>query len=78
MAFLKLLKISDVGAEISMAFLKLLKIFKSDESGALSLNWAAMSAAVLGFGQVVMTVVGSGVTGLGDAIVVEQRRQRHN
>ena len=44
------------------------KTFKSDESGAVTVDWVVLTAAIVGLGMVVMVTVGGGVTGLGDAI----------
>ena len=45
------------------------KAFKNDESGAVTVDWVVLTAAIVGLGMVVMTTVGGGITGLGDAIV---------
>jgi Flp pilus assembly pilin Flp len=57
-----------------MKLLHSLIAFKRDDSGALTIDWALMVASIVALGQVVMTVVGSSLTGLGDAIVVDQRK----
>ena len=51
-----------------MKLLNLFKAFKSDESGAVTVDWVVLTAAIVGLGMVVMVTVGGGVTGLGDAI----------
>ena len=48
---------------------KLFKNFKSDESGAVTVDWVVLTAAIVGLGMVVMKTVGGGITGLGDSIV---------
>ncbi len=48
-----------------MKLLNILKNFKSDESGAVTVDWVVLTAAIVGLGLAVMTSVGSGVTGLG-------------
>ena len=50
----------------------LTKALKRNESGAMTVDWGALTAAVVGHGMVVMTTVGGGITGLGDAIVTER------
>ena len=50
-----------------MKLLNLFKAFKSDESGAVTVDWVVLTAAIVGLGMVVMVTVGGGVTGLGDA-----------
>lgn len=51
--------------------LNLFKNFKKDESGAVTVDWVVLTAAIVGLGMVVMTTVGGGITGLGDAIVTD-------
>ena len=47
------------------------KAFHKDESGAVTVDWVVLTAAIVGLGMVVMTTVGGGITGLGDAIVTD-------
>ncbi len=47
------------------------KAFHNDESGAVTVDWVVLTAAIVGLGMVVMTTVGGGITGLGDAIVTD-------
>jgi Flp pilus assembly pilin Flp len=54
-----------------MKFLNIFKAFKSDESGAVTVDWVVLTAAIVGLGMVVMTTVGGGIEGLGDAIVAD-------
>jgi len=54
-----------------MKLLNLFKTFKSDEAGAVTVDWVVLTAAIVGLGMVVMTTVGGGITGLGDAIVTD-------
>ncbi len=54
-----------------MKLLNLFKAFKKDESGAVTVDWVVLTAAIVGLGMVVMTTVGGGITGLGDAIVTD-------
>ena len=51
-----------------MKLLNLFKTFKSDESGAVTVDWVVLTAAIVGLGMVVMTTVGGGVTGLATSI----------
>ena len=53
----------------AMKLLNIFKSFKSDESGAVTVDWVVLTAAIVGLGMVVMTTVGGGIEGLGDAIV---------
>jgi Flp pilus assembly pilin Flp len=50
---------------------KLFKNFKSDESGAVTVDWVVLTAAIVGLGMVVMKIVGGGITGLGNDIVTD-------
>ena len=51
-----------------MKLLNLFKAFKSDESGAVTVDWVVLTAAIVGLGMIVITSVGTGVTGLADRI----------
>jgi Flp pilus assembly pilin Flp len=51
-----------------MKLLSILKNFKSDESGAVTVDWVVLTAAIVGLGMVVMSTVGEGVTTLGTTI----------
>jgi Flp pilus assembly pilin Flp len=51
--------------------MKLLNIFKSfhnDESGAVTVDWVVLTAAIVGLGMVVMQTVGGGIEGLGGKV----------
>jgi Flp pilus assembly pilin Flp len=50
---------------------KLFKNFKSDESGAVTVDWVVLTAAIVGLGMVVMKIVGGGIEGLGNDIVTD-------
>ena len=54
-----------------MKIANLFKSFKNDESGAVTVDWVVLTAAIVGLGMVVMTTVGGGITGLGDSIVTD-------
>ena len=43
------------------------KSFANDETGAVTVDWVVLTAAIVGLGIVVMTSVGGGITGLADA-----------
>jgi len=53
----------------AMKLFNFFKAFKSDESGAVTVDWVVLTAAIVGLGMVVMTTVGGGIEGLGSAIV---------
>jgi Flp pilus assembly pilin Flp len=54
-----------------MKLLNLFKTFKNDESGAVTVDWVVLTAAIVGLGLVVMTTVGGGIETLGDGIVTD-------
>ena len=54
-----------------MKLLNIFKTFKNDESGAVTVDWVVLTAAIVGLGMVVMTTVGGGITGLGDKVVTD-------
>ena len=54
-----------------MKLLNILKNFKSDESGAVTVDWVVLTAAIVGLGMVVMTTVGQGIEDLSADIVDE-------
>lgn len=53
-----------------MKLFKLAK-FAKDESGAVTVDWVVLTAAIVGLGAVVMTTVSGGVTSLAGEIVTE-------
>ena len=61
-----------------MKLLNLFKAFKSDESGAVTVDWVVLTAAIVGLGMVVMTTVGGGVESLGGEIVTDLTNQSIN
>ena len=52
-----------------MRTLKLFKYFINDESGAVTVDWVVLTAAIVGLGIVVMNIVGTGIQSLGTKIV---------
>ncbi|MGV8952328.1 MAG: Flp family type IVb pilin [Cypionkella sp.] len=50
---------------------KLFKNFKNDESGAVTVDWVVLTAAIVGLGMVVMKIVGGGIEGLSNDIVTD-------
>jgi len=52
-----------------MKLLNLFKTFKNEESGAVTVDWVVLTAAIVGLGMVVMGTIGGGIEGLGDSIV---------
>jgi Flp pilus assembly pilin Flp len=51
-----------------MTFLNIFKTFKNDESGAVTVDWVVLTAAIVGLGMVVMTAVGGSIEGLAGEI----------
>ena len=51
-----------------MKFLTNLKTFAADESGAVTVDWVVLTAAIVGLGLAVITSVRSGVQSLGTDI----------
>ena len=51
-----------------MKLFKLLKNFRKDESGAVTVDWVVLTAAIVGLGIVVMTTVGGGIKSLASKI----------
>ena len=59
-----------------MTFLNILKFFKNDEAGAVTVDWVVLTAAIVGLGIVVMTTVGGGIETLSKttaAKIIEQK-----
>ncbi|MBP6738025.1 MAG: pilus assembly protein [Rhodobacteraceae bacterium] len=61
-----------------MKLLNIFKAFKSDESGAVTVDWVVLTAAIVGLGMVVMTTVGGGIESLGGEIVTDLTNQSIN
>ena len=61
-----------------MKLLNIFKNFKNDESGAVTVDWVVLTAAIVGLGMVVMTTVGGGIEDLGDDIVTDLTDQSIN
>lgn len=53
---------------MTMKLLNIFKSFKNDESGAVTVDWVVLTAAIVGLGLVVMTAVGGGIETLSDKI----------
>ncbi|MDG1280026.1 MAG: hypothetical protein P8O10_01865 [Pseudorhodobacter sp.] len=49
--------------------LNFLKKFFNDESGAVTVDWVVLTAAIVGLGMVVMSSVGGGIETLGSSVV---------
>lgn len=48
--------------------MNLLKTFLKDESGAVTVDWVVLTAAIVGLGIAVMTSVGGGTVTLSDKV----------
>jgi Flp pilus assembly pilin Flp len=51
-----------------MKLLKLAKTFANDESGAVTVDWVVLTAAIVGLGIAVLTSVGNSTKSLADTI----------
>lgn len=51
-----------------MNFLKLAKKFQRDENGAVTVDWVVLTAAVVGLGVAVLTVVSGGTKNMATGI----------
>ena len=51
-----------------MKFFKMFKKFNDDESGAVTVDWVVLTAAIVGLGIAVVGVVRGSINGLGDKI----------
>jgi Flp pilus assembly pilin Flp len=54
-----------------MKLVNFLKRFQNDESGAVTVDWVVLTAAIVGLGIAVLTSVSSGTTSLADTISTE-------
>jgi len=57
--------------EIEMKLFKLVKNFRNDESGAVTVDWVVLTAAIVGLGIAVLSSVSSGTTTLAGTISSE-------
>jgi len=48
--------------------MKRMNAFLSDESGAVTVDWVVLTAAIVGLGIAVLTSVGGGTTSLADKV----------
>lgn len=48
--------------------LNFLKDFRSDEDGAVTVDWVVLTAAIVGLGIAVLTVIGDGTMALSNKI----------
>jgi Flp pilus assembly pilin Flp len=54
-----------------MKLLNLFKSFKNDESGAVTVDWVVLTAAIVGLGLVVMTTVSGSLSTAASAIATD-------
>ncbi len=54
-----------------MKLFKMFKNFTNDESGAVTVDWVVLTAAIVGLGIAVLGTVESGITSLGSKISTE-------
>jgi len=48
--------------------MKMFNAFLNDESGAVTVDWVVLTAAIVGLGIAVLTSVGNGTTSLADKV----------
>ncbi len=51
-----------------MKLIKMLRSFKADDSGAVTVDWVVLTAAIVGLGIAVLAVVDDGVSNLSSDI----------
>ncbi|WP_298910600.1 hypothetical protein [uncultured Aliiroseovarius sp.] len=51
-----------------MKLFEMIKNFKADEDGAVTVDWVVLTAAIVGLGIAVLTSVSGGTTSLADKI----------
>lgn len=56
-----------------MKLFSLLKKFRADESGAVTVDWVVLTAAIVGLGVVVINTVGGGITDVATDMAAEIR-----
>ena len=56
-----------------MNLLNIFKAFKNDESGAVTVDWVVLTAAIVGLGLIVMQTVGGGIEELAGEINADLR-----
>ena len=56
-----------------MKLFSLLKKFRADESGAVTVDWVVLTAAIVGLGVVVINTVGDGITDVANGMATEIR-----
>ncbi|HBD91281.1 MAG: hypothetical protein A2092_06700 [Rhodobacteraceae bacterium GWE1_64_9] len=54
-----------------MKLSNIFKKFRNDESGAVTVDWVVLTAAIVGLGIVVLQTVGGSVESTADAIAAE-------
>ncbi|NBC34764.1 MAG: hypothetical protein GVY13_18990 [Alphaproteobacteria bacterium] len=55
--------------------LNYIKNFRTDEDGAVTVDWVVLTAAIVGLGIAVLTTVGEQADALGDDIATEMSSQ---
>ncbi|GGE09834.1 hypothetical protein SAMN05421774_102274 [Gemmobacter megaterium] len=54
-----------------MKLFSLLKKFRADESGAVTVDWVVLTAAIVGLGVIVIQTVGGGITTVADEMALK-------
>jgi Flp pilus assembly pilin Flp len=54
-----------------MTLKSILNKFFNDESGAVTVDWVVLTAAIVGLGMVVLNTVGTGINTFGTSVVTD-------
>ena len=54
-----------------MKLLNIFKNFRNDESGAVTVDWVVLTAAIVGLGLVIMTTVSTGLQTAATSVVTD-------
>ena len=54
-----------------MKMLNILKRFKKDEDGAVTVDWVVLTAAIVGLGLIVMAAIKPAISGLSTSIATQ-------
>ena len=60
-----------LGREHGMKLTNILNKFFNDESGAVTVDWVVLTAAIVGLGMVVLNTVGLGINTFGTNVVTD-------
>lgn len=61
-----------------MKLLNIFKSFKNDESGAVTVDWVVLTAAVVGLGIIIATTMGQSIQGAATTVAGDITTQANN